>query len=137
LNQIKLFSQLTTFLQILLNTSLFLIGLILSFLLIKETWYIFTYVAFVPEEEQDYYLFTQELLTYFLYFEFIALIIKYFSSEFHFPLRYLIYIGITAIVRLIIIEHDNPINAFWWALAILVLIISLLLTNLRLLKKDY
>lgn len=125
------------FLQILLNTSLFLIGLILSFLLIKETWYIFTYVAFVPEHEQDYYLFTEELLTYFLYFEFIALIIKYFSSEFHFPLRYLIYIGITAIVRLIIIEHDDPLNAFWWALAILVLIISLLLTNLRLLKKDY
>ncbi|WP_400247374.1 phosphate-starvation-inducible protein PsiE [Niallia sp. JL1B1071] len=137
MNQIKFFSKLPIFLQILLNISLFLIGLILSFLLIKETWYIFTYVAFVPENEQDYYLFTEELLTYFLYFEFIALIIKYFGSHFHFPLRYLIYIGITAIVRLIIIEHDDPINAFWWALAILALTISLLLTNLKLLKKDY
>ncbi|AYV71074.1 phosphate-starvation-inducible protein PsiE [Niallia circulans] len=136
-NLIKFFTQLPIFLQALLNSCLFLIGITLSFLLIKETWFIFSYVAFVTEDERDYYLFTEELLTFFLYFEFIALIIKYFDSHFHFPLRYLIYIGITAIVRLIIVEHDAPINAFWWALAILILIISLLLTNLRILKRDY
>ncbi len=45
------------------------------------------------------------LVVYFLYFEFIALIVKYFESGFHFPLRYFVYIGITAIVRLIIVDH--------------------------------
>lgn len=137
LNAARLIDYLPTLLQILLNSCLFFIGLILSFLLIKETWYIFSYVAFLDEDVQDYYSFTEELLTFFLYFEFIALIIKYFKSHFHFPLRYLIYIGITAIVRLIIVEHKDPINAFWWSLAILILITSLLLTNLKLLRRDY
>lgn len=41
------------------------------------------------------------------YFEFIALIVKYFQSGFHFPLRYFVYIGITAIVRLIIVDHKS------------------------------
>ncbi|MCM2979057.1 phosphate-starvation-inducible protein PsiE [Priestia aryabhattai] len=133
----KIIVQLPDMLQILLNTCLFFIGLILSFLLIKETGYIFSYVAFVTAENKDYYSFTEELLTFFLYFEFIALIIKYFKSHFHFPLRYLIYIGITAIVRLIIVDHDNPVNAFWWAMAIFILITSLLLTNLKFLKREY
>ncbi|WP_413463215.1 phosphate-starvation-inducible protein PsiE [Bacillus sp. B1-b2] len=136
-NMKKVMEHLPTLLQVLLNTCLFFIGLILSFLLIKETWYIFSYVVLETADNQDYYSFTEELLTFFLYFEFIALIIKYFKTHFHFPLRYLIYIGITAIVRLIIVEHKDPINASWWSLAILILITSLLLTNLKLLRRDY
>lgn len=49
-------------------------------------------------------------MVYFLYFEFIALIVKYFQSGFHFPLRYFVYIGITAIVRLIIVDHKSPLG---------------------------
>ncbi|KAF6589118.1 phosphate-starvation-inducible PsiE family protein, partial [Paenibacillus sp. EKM208P] len=80
--------------QMILNISLFLVGLILSFLLLKETWSIFSYVFLYAEGDKNYYEFTEELLVFFLYFEFIALIVKYFKTNFHFPLRYFIYIGI-------------------------------------------
>lgn len=76
------------------------------------------------------------LLVYFLYFEFIALIIKYFEVKYHFPLRYFIYIGITAIIRLIIIDHESPMDTLLYAGAILVLVITLYIANTQQLKRE-
>ena len=78
----------------------------------------------------SYYEMLGELLIFFMYFEFIALIIKYFKSDFHFPLRYFIYIGITAVIRLIIIDHDQAISTFWWAI-ILAMICAFFIVNRR------
>ena len=75
------------------------------------------------------------IVTWFLYFEFIALIVKYFESEFHFPLRYFIYIGITAIIRLIILDHENPSGTLIYSLSILVLLGALYISNTPLLKR--
>ncbi|WP_046227166.1 phosphate-starvation-inducible protein PsiE [Paenibacillus dauci] len=129
--------KLPELLQIVLNISLFLMAIVLSVLLMKETWSIFSSVILSSEEIDSYFAFTDELLVFFLYFEFIALIVKYFKSNFHFPLRYFIYIGITAIVRLIIVDHDEALSTFWWSMAILVLIASLFLANTRVVRKDH
>ncbi|MGO4530246.1 phosphate-starvation-inducible protein PsiE [Paenibacillus sp. 2TAF8] len=119
-------------LQALLNICLFFLALALSALLISETWYIvqIVYQSFVTRQD-SYYEMLSELLVFFLYFEFIALIVKYFKSNFHFPLRYFIYIGITAVIRLIIIDHDNAMSTFWWSLAILVMVGALFISNRR------
>lgn len=132
----KYIEKLPSFLQMILNISLFLVGLILSFLLLKETWSIFSYVFLYTEADKNYYEFTEELLVFFLYFEFIALIVKYFKTNFHFPLRYFIYIGITAVIRLIIVDHDDAKNTFWWSIAILVMVGSLLIANSKLIKRE-
>ncbi|BBP92116.1 protein PsiE [Bacillus safensis] len=98
----------------------FFFGIALSVLLISETWYIVQFVyKTLFNKGESYYGMLGELLIFFMYFEFIALIIKYFKSNFHFPLRYFIYIGITAVIRLIIIDHEEAVSTFWWALAIL------------------
>ena len=76
------------------------------------------------------------LVVYFLYFEFIALIVKYFQSGFHFPLRYFVYIGITAIVRLIIVDHKSPLDVLIYSAAILLLVITLWLCNSKRLKRE-
>ncbi|PYE49185.1 phosphate-starvation-inducible protein PsiE [Paenibacillus barcinonensis] len=126
------FQRVTQLLQGLLNICLFFLALALSALLISETWYI---MSFVYESSlnraESYYEMLSELLVFFLYFEFIALIIKYFKSGFHFPLRYFIYIGITAIIRLIIVDHDEAIKTFWWSMAILIMITALYIANRR------
>ncbi|MEK5056752.1 MULTISPECIES: phosphate-starvation-inducible protein PsiE [unclassified Paenibacillus] len=123
-------------LQHILNVCLLLVGLLLCISLFKATWDIFAYVVLPTDNDKSYYEFTDDLLVFFLYFEFIALIIKYFSTGFHFPLRYFIYIGITAVIRLILIEHDRAIDTFWWAAAILVMVGALLIVNHRLLKRE-
>ena len=76
-----------------------------------------------------YSLLIEELITFFLYFEFIALIVKYFKNNFHFPLDFFLYIGITAIVRLLIIDHESAFDNLIWSVAILVLVCSLVLVE--------
>ncbi len=76
-----------------------------------------------------YSLLIEELITFFLYFEFIALIIKYFKNNFHFPLDFFLYIGITAIVRLLIIDHESAFDNLIWSVAIFVLVCSLVLVE--------
>ena len=76
-----------------------------------------------------YSLLIEELITFFLYFEFVALIVKYFKNNFHFPLDFFLYIGITAIVRLLIIDHESAFDNLIWSVAILVLVCSLVLVE--------
>ena len=125
----------STILQTILNLGLTCLGLILVIFLGKETLHLAD-VLFTPNEEASKYLLIEGLVVYFLYFEFIALIVKYFQSGFHFPLRYFVYIGITAIVRLIIIDHKSPIDVLIYSAAILLLVITLWLCNSSRLKRD-
>ncbi len=112
----------STILQTVLNLGLLCLGLILVVFLGKETVHLAD-VLFAPEQTSKYEL-VEGLVVYFLYFEFIALIVKYFQSGFHFPLRYFVYIGITAIVRLIIVDHKSPLDVLIYSAAILLLVIT-------------
>ncbi|KMY55807.1 phosphate-starvation-inducible protein PsiE [Bacillus sp. FJAT-27231] len=115
-------------LQTILNVSLILLAIILSFLLVKEL-IVFGNIL-VESGTNDYKLFLANILIFFLYFEFITMIVKYFKEDYHFPLRYFLYIGITAMIRLIIVDHDHPINTLLYSLVVLILIIGYFIMNL-------
>ncbi|MBN0516665.1 phosphate-starvation-inducible protein PsiE, partial [Pseudomonas aeruginosa] len=70
--------------QAVLNLALLCLGIILVVFLGKETLHL-AHVLFTTEPVSKYKL-VEGLVVYFLYFEFIALIVKYFESGFHFPL---------------------------------------------------
>ncbi|WP_167628503.1 phosphate-starvation-inducible protein PsiE [Listeria valentina] len=123
------------FLQFILNIGLILVGLTLVAFLIREAYMIFNNL-FISDTTTSFYDMTEDILIFFLYFEFIALIIKYFQSGYHFPLRYFIYIGITAIVRLIIVDHTDALATLILSGAILLLVIALYLANTKLLKRE-
>ncbi|MFS0647411.1 phosphate-starvation-inducible protein PsiE [Siminovitchia sp. 179-K 8D1 HS] len=115
-------------LQIILNISLVLLAIILSVLLIQELM-IFGQIL-IQKQSSDYKLFLANILLFFLYFEFITMIVKYFKEEYHFPLRYFLYIGITAMIRLIIVDHDHPVNTLFYSIVILILIIGYFILNI-------
>ena len=115
-------------LQTILNVSLVFLAAILSFLLVKEL-IVFSQIL-IESGTNDYKLFLANILIFFLYFEFITMIVKYFKEDYHFPLRYFLYIGITAMIRLIIVDHDHPINTLLYALVVLVLVIGYFIMNL-------
>lgn len=115
-------------LQLFLNISLVLLAIILSILLVKELM-IFAQIL-IKEGSLNYKHFFANILLFFLYFEFISMIVKYFKEEYHFPIRYFLYIGITAMVRLIIVDHDHPLNTLFYSLVILILIIGYFIINI-------
>ena len=104
--------------QAVLNLALLCLGIILVVFLGKETLHL-AHVLFTPEPVSKY-----------------KLIVKYFESGFHFPLRYFVYIGITAIVRLIIVDHESPLAVLIYSAAILILVITLWLCNSNRLKRE-
>ena len=69
----------------------------------------------------------EQAVMFFLYFGFIGLIVQYFKSGYHFPLRYFIYAGITAMLRLIIVNHESSVDTLLFACAILIMVIALCL----------
>lgn len=122
-------------LQSVLNLGLLGLAVILVVFLGKETFHL-AHVLFTQSEAVTKYQLVEGLLVWFLYFEFIALIVKYFQTGYHFPLRYFVYIGITAIVRRIIVDHKSPLDVFIYSGAILLLVITLWLCNTSLLKRE-
>lgn len=127
--------HLATVLQWVLNLGLLSLAIILIVFLGKETIHLAN-VLFNTSEQSSSYLLIEGIVIYFLYFEFIALIVKYFQSGYHFPLRYFVYIGITAIIRLIIVDHKNPFDTLCYSAAILMLVITLWLANSNRLKRE-
>lgn len=125
---------LSRLMQLFLSGVLFILGGILSVLLLMSTWNLILLV-FVAHEVSGAEI-LGSIVTWFLYFEFLALIAKYYQSGLHFPLRYFIYIGITAIVRLIILYHDDPMHTLIFSISILVLVVALYLANTKLLKRE-
>jgi protein PsiE len=114
--------SLPVILQLILNAALISLAAILCILLAKEIYHFITF--FILASDVQVYHLLERILVFFLYFEFIAMIAKYFQENYHFPLRYFLYIGITAMIRLIIVHHDNPMNTLLYACVILVLIIG-------------
>ena len=113
--------------QFVLNTTLAILALFITCLLIKE---LIGFIELVKEEHLDYHVFLERILIFFLYFEFISMIIKYFKENYHFPMRYFLYIGITALIRLIIVNHSEAMQTLLYALAVLILIIGYFIMNL-------
>ena len=92
----KLPRIITGVLKIVLCTALIALAIVLIIALGKITYTLAMMVlntsTVVP------YNVAEQAVMFFLYFGFIGLIVQYFKSGYHFPLRYFIYAGITAMM---------------------------------------
>ncbi|GJH41997.1 phosphate-starvation-inducible protein PsiE [Pasteurella canis] len=124
----------SSLLQWVLNISLVILAMILVIFLAQETYSLA--LVLLIETNKASYLLIEKIVVYFLYFEFLALIVKYFKTNYHFPLRYFLYIGITAMVRLIIVDHSSAINTLLFSGSILLMVLALFLVSSERLRKS-
>ena len=110
-------------LKVVLSTALIALAVVLVIALAKIT-YSLALMVINPSSVVPYAV---EAVMFFLYFGFIGLIVQYFKSGYHFPLRYFIYAGITAMLRLIIVNHESASETILFAGAILIMVIALCL----------
>ena len=90
----KLPRVVTSVLKVILSFSLIALALVLIIALAKIT-YTLAIMVFNTSSVVPYDV-AEQAVMFFLYFGFIGLIVQYFKSGYHFPLRYFIYAGITA-----------------------------------------
>lgn len=132
---VKIFSKVT---QTIINLFLIALTILLVILLFKETVLLVDLVIHTNYDKHFYQEFLKSLLTFFIYFEFIAMILKYFKENYHFPLRYFMYIGITATIRVIIVDHEDGLSTLYFAISILVLVLSYgVISVISMLKKKW
>lgn len=106
-----------------LNLCIAILGVILVVFLFQECWgMIYT---FIENKTVKYNYVVEKMLIAFMHIEFILLIIQYFRKNYHFSLQFFIYVGITAVIRFIIVEHYNAIETLLLAVTIGVLIFCL------------
>ena len=121
----KLPKVVTDILKIVLSTALIALAIVLVIALGKVTYSLALMV--INSSSTVPYAVAEEAVMFFLYFGFIGLIVQYFKSGYHFPLRYFIYSGITAMLRLIIVNHESATETILFAGAILIMVIALCL----------
>ncbi|WP_379822275.1 phosphate-starvation-inducible protein PsiE [Lacticaseibacillus paracasei] len=63
----------------------------------------------------------QEVTSFFMLFEFVIMLVRYIEEGHHIPIRYLILISMTAILRQLLVLHDRETETLLLTLAILVL----------------
>ncbi|AWX13076.1 phosphate-starvation-inducible protein PsiE [Mergibacter septicus] len=122
---ILLIKSITKLLQWVLNFALIILAGVLLILLGKQIVELVNIVLIKNTDDKIAYILAEQIVVFFLYFEFLELILKYFKAGFHFPLRYFLYIGITAMIRLIIIDHSNSANTLLFSAAVLIMVIAL------------
>lgn len=92
--------------KVALKIALVFLGIIISFLLFRELWYLVE-ATFSGETEGVFYEIIDCILTFFLFLEFLELIIHYLSHKSHPSITMYIYIAVTSIVRTLISTHDG------------------------------
>ena len=70
-----------------------------------------------------------EIVTFFLFFEFLAMIVAALKHMGHTSLNFLMSLGITALLRNLITAHGEPMQILIHAVAILLLIIGVVILN--------
>ncbi|MGO2084053.1 phosphate-starvation-inducible PsiE family protein [Vagococcus sp.] len=80
-------------------------------------------VIVLPEGKRSIEIVADYILSFFMLFEFIMMILKYIEDSHHIPIKYLIWISMTAILRQLLVVHDNGLQTLMLTISIFVLIL--------------
>lgn len=113
--------HLATFLQVISLVCIGLLGLSLIYFMVDELVAIVR-LSTLPSTLDNYYILLEAVVTFFLFFEFIAMVINILRNGGHISVNFLIGLGITALIRWLIANHGKALDALLISLAVLALI---------------
>lgn len=117
-------AKIENFFAWILKVAMFLLGIVMLGFLLREIWYLGQLLLEV-ETARRFAKITDTTIAFFLYFEFIFLVKEFFNDDEHIALEDFLYIGITALVRVVLVHHSDGLETFWLTMAILVLVVAL------------
>lgn len=107
------------------DSFLIVLGMLLIIIMGRQIWGIGSEIFQISEGNPDQVI--HDVLSFFLFFEFFTMILRYLQEDHHLPIRYLIYICITAILRHQIGSPTNALDTLLVSISILVLVCTLVI----------
>ncbi|EOT40362.1 phosphate-starvation-inducible PsiE family protein [Enterococcus columbae] len=111
-----------------------LLGILVVIIIIVmgEALYSIVHEVIPLKSTESLYVLIEEVATLFILLEIILMLLRYVRDDHHIPVRYLVLISITAILRQLLLAHGGGLETLFLAGAILVLVIVLyILEHLR------
>ncbi len=112
-------------LQVLSLICISLLGLALVYFMVDELIAVIKISTITTDT--DYYNLLEGVVTFFLFFEFVAMVINILRNGGHISVNFLLGLGITALVRWLITEHEKSLDDLIVSLAVLALVVSTIL----------
>ncbi len=112
-----------------LDIVLGILALLILIFMIRQLIDIGTFIN-KPMTPKNLSIVMQEVVAFFMLFEFIMMVIRYIQEGHHIPIRYLILICITAILRQLMVLHGDAVQTLLLSVSILSLVIVLFVLNL-------
>lgn len=123
------FGIMKKYVNLILDIVLGVLAILILIFMIRHLLDISTYVM-KPMTPKNFSIVMQEVVSFFMLFEFIMMVIRYIQEGHHIPIRYLILICITAILRQLMVLHGEATQTLLLSLSILLLVIVLFVLNL-------
>lgn len=108
---------------IILDLAMLVLGIVMIGFFVKELWELVTMLIHV-DLATDFFGVAERILETFLFFEFVVLTREYFIQD-RISLQNFMYIGITALLRNLLVYHADTIGILIQAAAIAILILVL------------
>ena len=108
---------------IILDLAMLVLGIVMIGFFVKELWELVTMLMHV-DLATDFFGVAERILETFLFFEFVVLTREYFIKD-RISLQNFMYIGITALLRNLLVYHADTIGILIQAAAIAILILVL------------
>ena len=107
-----------------MDVAMLILGIVMIAFFFKNLWFLSQMVIHTNLTEQFYEV-TKKVLETFLFFEFVVLTREYFIED-RISLQNFMYIGITAMLRNLLVYHDDTLGILIQAISIALLILVLI-----------
>lgn len=124
----KLVIKFARFLQSLLVIAIGLLGVLLIILLFRDLIPLFQ-ALISPSIKESNAAIMDEIIVFFLFFEFTAMIIAALRHHGHTSINFLMGLGVTALIRGLITAHGDVLEIIATSVSILLLIIGMVIFN--------
>lgn len=122
-------TRLAQLLKICLTLSLAILGIFLLIVLFIELGSLIQEFFSSRPSMNLYFDLLDGMIVFFLFFEFTAMIVSALKHHGHISVNFLMSLGVTALLRGMIVEHENAVSVLLSAIAILLLIGGMILVN--------
>lgn len=117
--------KVANYFEYVLNSLMIIIGVVIFGFLLREIYNLAHLLLKVEDMRSHFNQITDATLAVFLFFEFMSLVREYFIKDAHISMESFLYIGVTALIRAILVYHDQTMKTLLLALSIGILVVAL------------